>query len=251
MVTINKDLVREELIKKNLYDNHKELVRQRHQRIYIMTLLISSLVLTVMFGTLQDPFIYTFSMIGNLFEYHILFIFWAIFVGTSILISVISLFKLENYNNRFSYIFIGLATLCLISTGFIPSIRHINYPLYAIHTAAATAMGFFVTFSLIPFVIKLIKESPRLKYVTIIWISFIWIGSLSTLVFFGKTGLFELYFFVTFIIFLLYLSLTLFEEKIVKLSIQFLKDEPNLNLAIEKIFIDLENKKKKEKKNNK
>jgi hypothetical protein len=36
--------------------------------------------------------------------------------------------------------------------------------------------------------------------------------------------------------------LILFEEKIVKLSVAFLKDETNLNEAIEKIFINLDRK---------
>ena len=52
--------------------------------------------------------------------------------------------------------------------------------------------------------------------------------------------MFEIWFFIFFIIFLLYLSLTLFEEKIVKQSVRLLKDEDNLNLGIEKIFINLE-----------
>ncbi|MDD2492754.1 MAG: hypothetical protein PHY83_02290, partial [Bacilli bacterium] len=55
-----------------------------------------------------------------------------------------------------------------------------------------------------------------------------------------NSGMFELWFFVTMIIFLLYLSLVLFEEKIVKMSVTFLKDECDLNIAIEKIYVNLE-----------
>jgi len=65
------------------------------------------------------------------------------------------------------------------------------------------------------------------------------------IIFFRHSALFELWFFVSNIVFLLYLSLVLFEEKIIKMSVKLLMDEDNLNVAIEKIFVNLDNLTKK------
>lgn len=73
----------------------------------------------------------------------------------------------------------------------------------------------------------------------------IWAGSIIMVVLFWHSALFELWFFITNILFLLYLSVILFEEKIVKTSVKLLMDEDNLNVAIEKIFANLEKNSKK------
>jgi len=78
-----------------------------------------------------------------------------------------------------------------------------------------------------------------------VWQIVIWIGSILLVIIFWHSALFELWFFITNIIFLIYLSLVLYEEKIVKISIRLMSDEENLNLAIEKIFVNLDEKKRR------
>ncbi len=242
MINIDRDSVRDEFIKKNLFDTQIELTRQRRIRIAIMSFLLVSLLFTLVFGSLENPFVYTFSNIGNFFTYRILFIIWAIICGLSIQISLLTLFKLEKYEGKIKYVFVALATVFLVLTAIIPALKD-KYPFWhLIHTAFAGFHALFLLLALFPFVTWLSRENPRLRIVLRIWMAVIWVGSVMTLVFFGKSGLFELWFFITNIVFLLYLSLVLFEEKIIKLSVLFLKDEPNLNYAIEKIFIDLEKK---------
>ena len=89
------------------------------------------------------------------------------------------------------------------------------------------------------------RENPRLRTTIYVWLGITWGGGSFWYILLGNTGVFEMWFFIFIIIFLLYLSLTLFEERIVKKSILLLRDEENLNLGIEKIFIDLEQQKKK------
>ena len=60
------------------------------------------------------------------------------------------------------------------------------------------------------------------------------------IIFYQHSALFEIWFFGSMILFALYLSLILFEEKIIKMSIKLMSEEKNLNEAVEKIFIDLE-----------
>ncbi|MFA6801685.1 MAG: hypothetical protein WCR19_06215, partial [Acholeplasmataceae bacterium] len=116
-MTIDYLQVVEELQKKNLFDIQKELTKQRRTRTLIMSMLILSLIFTFIFGTLENPFTYTLSNIGNFFHYRLLFIIWAIVSGIAIEITLITLIRLEHYTDLKTYIFIYLATFFLIATG--------------------------------------------------------------------------------------------------------------------------------------
>ena len=223
----------------------KQLIHERQIRITIMSLLLSALLFTTIYGTLQNPFQYTFSKIGNRFDNRVLFIVWAIFTGLSIQTSIIALFRLEKYNNVIAYRLIIIATIFLVTSSITPALAEL-YPIWTwIHIITAASYGLLLSLGMAPFMMSVSKENPRLRLVIKIWAGVIWIGSVFWMMILGNTGIFELWGFGTVIIFLLYLSLTLFEERIVKRSITLLKGESDLNLGIEKIFIDLSKKRKK------
>ena len=215
----------------------KQLLLERQIRITIMSLLLAALLFTTVFGTLENPFQYTFSKIGNRFNHRILFIVWAIFTGGTIEISVISLFILEKYTVKLAYYFVAFGSIFLVVSAIVPSLEEI-YPLWTwIHVIAASLFALFLSLGIAPFIIHVSKENPRLRLVIKIWSLIVWIGSISWMFILGNTGIFELWFFGSVIIFLLYLSLILFEEKIIKQSIFLLKGEKDLDQGIEKIFI--------------
>jgi len=237
---IDKNKIREEWIAKNLFDLQKDLTRQRRIRYFVMSVLLASLLLTVFYGTLENPIQYTFSNIGNFFDYRWLFIVWAIVCGVAIQCSLQALFRLEEYRSKAQYWYSGIGTIFLVATALIPALRE-EFPVWHyLHMGTSVIYAVLMFLSLNPFVTWVSRENPRLRLACRIWLGVIWIGSTLPLLFLGKNGLFEMWFFTSMILFLLYLSLILFEEKIVKMSVAFLKDEPNLNLAIEKIFINLE-----------
>jgi hypothetical protein len=97
----------------------------------------------------------------------------------------------------------------------------------------------------VPFSRWVSDENPRLRAYIHIWTAIIYAGSILLIILFEHNALFEIWFFVTNILFLLYLCLVLFEEEIIKKSVRLLTDEENVNLAIEKIFVDLEKETKK------
>jgi hypothetical protein len=66
------------------------------------------------------------------------------------------------------------------------------------------------------------------------------------LVLFQHSALFELWFFVSNILYLLYLCLVLFEEAIIKKSVKLLMDEENINIALEKTFVNLDKEAKRQ-----
>ena len=224
-------------------DIQERLLLERRIRITIMSLLLGALLFTTIYGTLQNPFQYTFSKIGNRFDNRVLFIVWAIFTGGSIQTCIVALFKLEKYKSKFAYWFVVSGTVFLVISTITPALAE-TYPLWTwVHIITAGLYGLFVSLGLAPFIMSVSKENPRLRLAIKVWAGVIWVGSITFMLMLGNTGIFELWFFGSMIFFLLYLSLTLFEERIVKRSVLLLKGEPDLNIGIEKIFIR-KNKKK-------
>jgi len=223
----------------------EKLLIERRIRITIMSLLLAALLFTAVFGTLQNPFQYTFSKIGNRFDNRILFIFWAIFTGGAIQTSVLALFKLEQYNTKYAYRSVVIGTVFLVISAIIPALAE-TYPIWTwIHVVTAGLYGLFLSIGLAPFIITISRENPRLQIVIKVWAIVVWAGSFAWMFLLGNTGIFELWFFGSVILFLLYLSLTLFEERIVKRSVTLLKGEEDLNIGIEKIFFRKNGTKKK------
>lgn len=229
----------------------RQLFRERRVRIQVMSLLLSALLFTVVFGTLENPFKYTFSKIGNRFDYRVMFIVWAMFTGLTIQYSVIQLFRLERFEFSKSYKYIFTSSFFLIVSSLTPALEE-TYPFWTwIHIITAGLFMVFLTLSIIPFMRTVSKENPRLRQSIKIWAYVIWGGLAFWIVIYGNTGIFELWGFASMIVFLLYLSLTLFEERIVKQSIKLLKGEQDLNLGIESIFVNWEKLLKKKNENNK
>jgi len=225
----------------------EQLLVERRIRITIMSLLLSALLFTAIYGTIQDPFRYTFSKIGNRFDHRALFIVWAMYTGISIQTCILALFRLENYKFKLAYYAIFTATIFLITSSITPSLAE-TYPLWTwIHIITAGLYGLFLTLGLIPFLMSVSKENPRLRLVIKVWAFIIWAGSVGWMFLLGNTGIFELWGFGSVIVLLLYLSLTLFEETIVKRSVTLLKGDTDLNLGIERIFFKKKEKKKKSK----
>jgi MFS family permease len=248
MTTIQKleiEQIKKELEQKQVLKIQKELLRERQKRITVISMLLSALIFTIIYGTIQNPFQYTFSKIGNRFTFQnrILFIVWASFTGFVIQSSIVALFTLENYQNKKRYIYIFLATIFLVLTAMSPSLDELIFWQW-IHLVTAGLFGLFITLGFLPFISWVASENPRLRRIVYTWLIVIWGGSFLWMFILGNTGVFELWFFTLFIIFLLYLSMVLFEEKIVKRSVILLRDEENLNIGIEKIFINLERKPK-------
>ncbi|XFA98914.1 hypothetical protein ACAG96_08560 [Candidatus Izemoplasma sp. B36] len=251
MKSINYEQVKEELRRKNLYDIQKELTLQRRTRTAIMSFLVFALVFTFVFGTLEDPFIYTLSNIGNFFTYRMIFIIWSMIAGVAIELAVVSLFKLEGYKNKMGIIAIYLAAFFLIATGIIPALKE-TYPFWHyLHTFTSGVLAIFLYIAVVPFSLWISKENPRLRISIIIWQVIIWAGSILMVILYWHSALFEIWFFVSTILFLLYLCLVLFEEAIIKKSVKLMMDEENLNIAMEKIFVDLDSASKRQNKKHK
>lgn len=248
-IHIDREKIKEELQQKQVLKIQKELINDRRKRIVVLTLLLSALIFTAIYGTIQNPFQYTFSKIGNIFTFanRVLFIVWSMYTGFAIQSSILALFNLEKYKNKRHITFVLISVGFLLATALAPSLPELPFWTW-VHLITAGLFGLFITLGFYPFVFWVARENPRLKRIIYIWFGVTWGGAIAWYFMLGNTGMFEIWFFILFIVFLLYLSLSLFEEKIVKQSIILLKDEENLNIGIEKIFIDLEKESKKKNK---
>lgn len=215
----------------------EKLMVERRTRMTVMSVLLSALLFTVIYGTLYNPFTHTFSKIGNRFtpSLRIVFIIWSSYTGFAIQSSIIALFKLENYQKKSAYTFIAIGVVFLIITAITPALPDLPFWLW-VHRITSVIFALCMTIGFYPFLRWISEENPRLRLYIIIWFGVIWGGSLSLMLIFGNTGLFELFFFATLIIFLLYLSMTLFEEQIIKRSVKLLRDKEDLNQGIEEIL---------------
>lgn len=221
----------------NARDIQNRLLLERRTRITVMALLLSALIFTVVYGTMEDPFQYTFSKIGNRFDpsLRVVFIVWSIYTGIAIQVSIIALFRLEEYKNRWGYRFILLGVIFLVITSAVPSLD--QWPLLQdMHVIAGVIFALFVTLGFVPFMRWVASENIRLRRSVYIWMIVTWVGSISMMLIFGNTGLFELFFFCTFIVFLLYITLSLFEEEVIKKSIVLLSGHEDINRGIDEIF---------------
>ena len=195
-----------------------EVNKLRQERFIAISLLLIILLITMVYGTLKNPFIHTFSKIGNYFSYRTWYIAWAVTVSFCMHTTTILLFRLGKYTSKLGYGGIACASFFLIITAIIPSLKE-QLPLWhVIHKWTTFFYVMSMITSLYPFFIYLSRKIPRLKVLLRNWQLLILIGSLTSLIIQGQTGIFELWFYFSLVTLMLYLSWTLFTEAINKAS---------------------------------
>lgn len=223
-----------------------DLYKQRRNRMIVICGLLITLLMTAIYGTLENPFKYTLSNIGNFFTYREVFIIWAIIAVIAIQTACVTLFRLENFKQKRSFTFLVYASIALVATAIIPALKD-KFPFWHfVHLLTSFNYAIFLILGLQPFLSFISRENPRLRKSIMIWQYVIIGGSFLAVIIFGMSGIFEIWFIASVTLFLLYLSLILYEENIVKKSVELLRNEKDLNKGIEKIFVP-ENPDKKKK----
>ena len=167
---------------------------------------------TILYATNKSPFDYTLSMIGNWFDYRIYFIIWGIVTGILFTSFLIYLFKKTNFNNKKSKKYAYLSGIFLILTVLTPSTNQepIDKALRILHLDLHVMWGaLFVFFLLTTFYmfykyLKTINKEISVKSSK--YLIFTIFGSLLLLTLFGMTGIFEIFFFISIIFYMLMLD---------------------------------------------
>ncbi|MDZ7796101.1 MAG: hypothetical protein U5N56_03245 [Candidatus Marinimicrobia bacterium] len=189
-----------------------------YERAISAALLTFILIFTLIYGTLEDPFIYSFSNIGNYFPYRELYIFWGFITGFTLYFSVISLFKLENYQETYARLSILGVPFFITVTAMIPSLG--SMPFWRdVHRWTTFFFVMCMIFSIHPFLLDLADRKPYLSPLLMKWQFTILAGCMLLLILQGQTGMFELWFFVMTCSLLIYLVWFLFSEALEKINV--------------------------------
>jgi hypothetical protein len=167
---------------------------------------------TILYATNKSPFDYTLSMIGNWFDYRIYFIIWGIVTGILFTSFLIYLFKKTNFNNKKSKKYAYLSGIFLILTVLTPSTNQepIDKALRILHLdlhimwGALFAFFLLTTFYMFYKYLKTINKEISVKSSK--YLIFTIFGSLLLLTLFGMTGIFQIFFFISIIFYMIMLD---------------------------------------------
>ena len=204
--------------KTNALETNSDVIKLHRERFWAITLILIVVFVTTIYGTLKNPFINTFSKIGNYYGYRGLYIIWAVSISFCIHTSSLLLFKLTHFDKKMGYVGLISASFFLIITAIIPSIKEQLPFLHILHKWTTFFYVMSMLTALHPFFVWLGRKVPRLKILLRNWQLIILIGSLSSLVIQGQTGIFELWFFGGLGTLMIYLCWILFTEQIEKME---------------------------------
>ncbi len=167
---------------------------------------------TYLLGTKESPFYYSLSMIGNISGYRLEFILWGIMTGLFLTFFIERLYVLKSFENTRARRLLISSLIFLVLTVLIPYMGGLKI-LSKIHNITAAAFGICLTASLYLFIKYLSERDHKLYHWSMIMLNLIILGSLGLFFLFGRTGIFELFFFISLSIFLGILNRKLFRNK--------------------------------------
>lgn len=171
--------------------------------------LILAIIMTISLATKKSPLDYTFSMIGNWFQYKTTFIIWGLITGTLLTIYFIKLFNETNYTNKKSVRYAYLSGIFLILTVITPTANQepiekaLRQTHVDLHLILSLLFIIFILMTLYSFskYLATINKQISLKSMKFLLISVG--GSIFLLTTFGMVGIFELFFFISIFIYLI------------------------------------------------
>lgn len=179
------------------------------QTVFAVLSLLLIPVYTLIFGTKENPWEYTLSNIGNIFDHRLSFIIWGIITGMAILYYTIYIFERMDFMSRNARRYMVASQVFLVLTVLTPALK-IAFPFWHfIHVIFSGLFALFLVISLLLFIQFLAKNNQRLsKRVLVLLMSCVGISILA-LFFMGLNGIVEILFFVGIFIFLTILTFIL------------------------------------------
>ena len=164
-----------------------------------------------MFGFSKSPFEYTLSMMGNYFglDERLNFIIWGMITGALFVFYIRSLFRKASFNNRRANIWLSLSNIFLVLTVLTPSVKD-KFPIFTrLHFLYTVAFALSLVLSVTLFLFYLAEVNEEITQKSFLWGKIVIGGSALSLFIFGKNGIFELFFFISFSVYLLLLGVWL------------------------------------------
>ncbi len=175
-------------------------------------------ILSLLFAAKESPFDYTLSQIGNYFDWDHRkdFIIWGIVTGGCFVFYIRYLFKKVHFQNKRANLWLVLSNVFLVLTVITPSIKDV-FPIFTrLHMLFSIAFAVSLVLSTAFFIQYLGEVDEEISARSLKWMLIIVGGSILSLFIFGKTGIFELFFLISFSIFLLSLGIWLRKDELLQ-----------------------------------
>ena len=100
------------------------------KKCYVILSIIIAPILTILFATIESPFIYSMSNIGYHFNvgYTLSFIIWGIVTALCVTVYILYTFTKANFSNKKAMTYLILSDISIILTVLTPAIMHISHP---------------------------------------------------------------------------------------------------------------------------
>jgi len=184
---------------------------------------------TIKFGTIESPFEYTLSNIGNFFGHNTSFVLWGIVTGICLAMYLLYTFKKLDYTNKKSRGYLIASNVFLLLTVLTPAMKDIMPFIYFIHVVNSILFPLFLIASIMLFVQYFSIRNKRFGKLAYALLLATVATPILMLFFMGLNGLVEILFFVCISIFLLILNILLdFVEIRIPVS-TFVKSRKNYN----------------------
>ncbi len=168
-----------------------------NRSIYIVLLLVLNIIITLIYGNIENPNLYTLSMIASLHNpiYYLLFLVWGLVYSLSTYIVMVSLYH-ENQCDSYKRIWILIVSvLTLLLTVLVPANPKYKI-LHGFHIGLSVLYVFLFSIGLHVFIHDATKGYSKIRIMYILWLVITWPGSLVVFYLYGRTGIFEMWFFV-------------------------------------------------------
>ena len=211
---------------RNMRSNHKGIKAKkinRYRTFMAVYAIITIPIFTILFATKQSPFQYTLSQIGNYFDWDHRkdFIIWGIVTGGGFAVYMTHLFNKAYFQNKKGRTWLILSNLFLVLTVITPSIKDV-FPFFTrLHFIYSGLFAISLVLSTTFFIEYLGQINAEITTKSITWGLVVIGGSVLSLLIFGKTGIFEIFFLVTFSIYLIVLGLWMKNDEKIQ---AFIKD---------------------------
>jgi len=161
---------------------------------------------TLWFGTRQNPMEYTLSMFANRFDQMTEFFIWSTVTGLLIAYYIFRLYGKVDFRNKKARHSLILSSIFLILTALTPAVEEVNALTHKLHFMFAAFFALFLFLSIYFFsrYLKSIDETVSRKSSRYLFL--VVLGSSLVYLIFGDNAMFELFFFLSLSVFLIFLN---------------------------------------------
>jgi hypothetical protein len=165
--------------------------------VLILSANIVAIALTIKFAFLRDMSKYTFSVVGNYFGgmHRPFYLFWSAWSAAALLVSSLFMYGAYDFTNKHMIYSSIFASYLLFVTALIPAKSQELPLLHMIHFALSLLFALIVIMCFQEYFIHVVKRKKKPRFLAFIPFMGIYFATFTLLLFFGRTGYFQIWYF--------------------------------------------------------